>query len=181
MMEEEPMSNAESFREFVRQRAHQKQLVERFDRHFEVYCREHPDADAHEVRAHAELLIAAMPGLQQALVVSYLQREVIAAVVSDRGDGLPVSGPSAELDADGARIWKLPELWTLDDYRVTLAWFREPGAPAAQLATLIASGEARWPSVDVSRGPWPDTSDLPSWADLAPMLAEDDEDLDRLD
>ena len=75
--------------------------------------------------------------------------------------------------ADGERLWRVPERWSVDDYRVTLAWYREPGAPAAQLAALIAYGETRWPGEGLTRLPWPDTSDLPSWQELADHLADD--------
>jgi hypothetical protein len=170
------MTEEQSYQEFLRQQRHHEELLDRFDRQLEAYLREHPDADDHEAMAHAELLMAAMPGMEGAICASYLEGEVTAALIADRGDGLPVSGPSAERDDDGERFWKLPELWTVDDYRLTLAWYREPGAPVVQLATLIAYGESRWPGEDFSQGPWPDTSDLPAWEDLTPPLTDDEDD-----
>jgi len=137
------MSDDQSYEEFLRRMRRHEQVLDRFDQQLTAYCREHPDASEAEVRTHAELLFVAMPGLKEAVGVSQLEREIDLALVSDRGDGLPVSGPSAARDDDGERFWKLPELWTVDDYRLTLAWYREPGAPAAQLAALIAYGESR--------------------------------------
>jgi hypothetical protein len=179
-MEGETMTDEESYQEFLRQRRRHEQVLDRFDQQLTAYCREHPDADVPEVRAYAELLEAAIPGVKEAIRASCLEAEIAAALVADRGDGLPVSGPSAERDDDGERVWKLPELWTVDDYCLTLAWYREPDAPAAQLAALIAYGESRWPGEDFSRGPWPDTSDLPAWEELARSLTDDEDDEEDL-
>jgi hypothetical protein len=174
------MKDADSDRQFLRQRDHQEQLVERFDRQLKAYVREHPDADEAEVMAYAELLAAAIPGVNEALGMREAVGVTIAALTADRGDGLPFAGPGTDQDA-GSQLWKELGQWTLDDYRLNLAWYREPGAPAAQLAALIAYGETRWPGEDLARQPWPDTSDLPSWRELAPHLAEeeDDDELDR--
>jgi hypothetical protein len=171
------MTDDQSYQEFLRQTRRYEQLLDRFDQQLAAYCREHPDASEAEVRAYAEFLEAAMPGLTEAIRHAGLHHRLTTALIHDRGDGLPVSGPSAERnDDDGERFWKLPELWSVDDYRLTLAWYREPGAPAAQLAALIAYGESRWPGEDFSRGPWPDTSDLPAWEELAPSLTDDEDD-----
>jgi len=169
------MTDEQSYQDFLRQQRRHEEMLDRFGQHLAAYCHEHPDASEVEVRAHAELLEAAMPGLTEAIRYGGLDHKITAALIHDRGDGLPGSGPSAERDDDGERFWKLPELWTVDDYRLTLAWYREPGAPAVQLAALIAYGEARWPGEDFSRGPWPDTSDLPAWEELTPSLTDDEE------
>jgi hypothetical protein len=153
-------------RPFVRQRGHHEALVARFDRQLEAYRRAHPRAGEAELMAHAESLLAAMPGLQEAFAYRGLRGAVTAVLIADCGDGLPLSGPSAAWDADGERPWTQVDQWTLDDYRLNLAWYREPGAPPTPLAALIAHGETRWPGVDLSRGPWPDTSDLPDREDL---------------
>jgi hypothetical protein len=152
-----------------------EQLMERFRRGLRAYAREHRDADEAELRAYGELLETAIPGLREALRARCEEMAVIAALVSDRGDGLPAGGPSTGRGASGERSWKILDLWTLKDYRLNLAWYREPGGPATQLAALIAYGETRWPGEDFSRGPWPDTSDLPDWQDLAADLAADDD------
>jgi hypothetical protein len=170
------MTDDQSYQDFLREQRRHKEVLDRFDQHLAAYCREHPDASEAEVWAHAELLFVATPDLKEALGVSALEREIAIALVADRGDGLPVSGPSAEHDDDGERVWKRPEQWTVDDYRLTLAWYREPGAPAVQLAALIAYGENRWPGEDFSRGPWPDTSDLRAWEELSRYLPDDEED-----
>jgi hypothetical protein len=169
------MTDDQSYQDFWRQRRRHEQLLDRFDQRLAAYCREHPDASKTEVRAHAELLEAAMPGLTEAICYDGLYHRVRAALIHDRGDGLPFSGPSVERGDEGDRLWKHPEQWTVDDYRLTLAWYREPGAPAEQLAALIAYGETRWPGEDFSRGAWPDTSDLDAWEELAPYLTDDEE------
>jgi hypothetical protein len=165
----------QSYEAFLRQQRRDAEVIDRFERHLDAYCREHPDADEAAVRAHAELLAAAIPGLWEALGMEALEHRINVALVADRGDGLPGGGPCARWD-DGERLWTSPEQWTLEDFRVTLAWYREPGAPAPQRAALLAYGERRWPGEDFSRGPWPDTSDLPAWEELARDLIDDEDD-----
>lgn len=175
MMDATSYPDDQSYEAFRRQLRRDAELIDRFERHLDAYCRAHPDAGEAAVRAHAELFMAAIPGLPEAIGREALGRRIEAASAHDRGDGLPVGGPCARWD-DGERCWTTPEQWTQEDFRVTLAWYREPGAPAAQLAALLAYGERRWPGEDFSRGPWPDTSDLRAWEDLAPYLSDDEDD-----
>ena len=154
------MKAADSEHPFIRRRDRHEALVARFDRRLKAYHRQHPDADEGELMAYAEFLLATVPGLQETVAYRGLRGEVTAALIADRGDSLPLSGPSTERDADGERLWKQLDQWTLDDYRLNLAWYREPGAPPTQLAALVTHGETRWPGVALSRGPWPDTGGL---------------------
>jgi hypothetical protein len=167
------MQDANSNRQRLRQRDDYQPILERFNRRMEDYVREHPEAGQAEVVEQIKWLEVAMPGLTEAFSYQTAWWLLMALDVRSRGDGLPRRGPSTERDADGQRLWKPPDEWTLDDYHVTLAWFREPMAPAMQLTALIAYGERRWPGEDMARQPWPDTSDLPSWEDLAPYLIEE--------
>jgi hypothetical protein len=92
-----------------------------FDRQLEAYRRAHPRAGEAELTAHAESLLAAMPGLQEAFACRSLRGAVTVVLIADCGDGLPLSGPSAAWDADGERPWTQVDQWTLDDYRLNLA------------------------------------------------------------
>ena len=176
------MQDADSYRQFLREADRHEQTLDRFYQRMEAWLREHPEAGRAEVIAQIRWLEVVTPGLTDAIRYESAEMAVTLALIRDRGDGLPCSGPSAEWHTDGDRFWRPPEEWTLDDYRLNLAWYREPGAPAAQLAALLAYGQARWPGEDFGGGPWPDTSDLPDWADLALSLNQEigpeDEDKD---
>ena len=164
------MKAADRDRPFIRQRDRHEALVARFDQHLKAYHRKHPDADEGELTAYTECLLATVPGLKEAFAYRGLRGEVTAVLIADRGDSLPLSGPSTERDADGERLWKQLDKWTLDDYRLNLAWYREPGAPPTRLAALVTYGATRWPRKDLACQSWPDISDLPSWQKLASYL-----------
>jgi hypothetical protein len=142
-------------------------LRETFNRRLQTYVADHPDCQEAELMAYAALLQAATPGLNDALGRHAFLDEITAAFTADRGDGLPLAGPTEAYDADGEPLWKTLDQWTLADFRLNLAWWhRRPGATAARLAALIAYGEHRWPGEDLSRQPWPETHHLPAWGPI---------------
>lgn len=116
------MTDEESYAAFLQQEERDRQLLERFDRHLQAYLREHPNADYQDLHDFSTVLESAMPGLREAIGRRALADQIQAALVADRGDGLPACGPSHEREADGERFWKTPERWSVEDFRVTLAW-----------------------------------------------------------
>jgi hypothetical protein len=160
------------------------ELLETFDQRLHAYVAEHPDGTEGPLMAYGALLQAATPGLTEALGRRAILDAITAALTADRGDGLPVSGPTATDDEDGDIQWTSIDQWTLADFRLNLAWWhRRPGAPAARLAALIAYGEQRWPGEALSRPPWPATDHLPPWGPI--LVAEarmaDEEEADEAD
>jgi len=158
-------------------------VLETFNQRLQAYVADHPDRQEAELMAYAAMLQAATPGLKDALGWRAMQDDVLAALTSDRGDGLPTSGPTEADDEDGRNLWKTLDKWTLADFRLNLAWWhRRPGTKATRLAALIAYGEQRWPGEDLSRQPWPETHHLPAWGPI--IVAEtrmDDEAEDEAD
>ena len=145
------------------------EILETFDQRLRAYIADHPDCEVAEVIAYADLLQVATPGLADAIRRAVLEDAVTVALIADRSDGLPASGPTGAVDEDGEVFWKPVDQWTLAEFRLNLAWWhRRPGVPAARLAALIAYGERRWPGEDLSRQPWPETHHLPAWG---PILA----------
>jgi hypothetical protein len=145
------------------------ELLETFSARFRAYAQDSPGATGADLSRFADVLIAATPGLSEAPIFEEKLHEIVRAFISDRGQGLPAGGPSAEF-AEGDRVWKIPEQWTAEDFRVTLAWWQSYPGPdrATRLAALIAYGESRWPWLNLARQPWPDITDLPAWSRLLP-------------
>jgi len=145
------------------------ELLETLQQRLHTYVAEHPGCQEAELKAYLKVLEAATPGLRDAIGCQAMRTDVLAALISDRGDGLPSAGPTEAYDVDGELLWKMLDQWTLADFRLNLAWWhRRPGCPAPRLAALIAYGEQRWPGEDLSRQPWPETHHLPAWG---PILA----------
>lgn len=152
-------------------------VLETFDQRLQTYVAEHRDCQEGELLAYLEVLLAATPGLRDAFGRRAALTEVTVALIADRGDGLPFSGPTEEDNEDGEPFWTKPERWTLADFRLNLAWWhRRPAVPAARLAALIAYGELRWPGKDLSPVHGPETHHLPAWGPiLAAEAGMDDE------
>jgi hypothetical protein len=80
-----------------------QELLETFTARLRAYAEEYPTSTEADMSRWADVLIAATPGLHEALIWQEKMRQIWRALVGDRGDGLPVAGPAAALE-DGDRV-----------------------------------------------------------------------------
>jgi hypothetical protein len=163
----------------------QEAILQRADHWIQGYLADHPAADTDELVRYLGLLEASLPGLKEARLQQQAEAITTALLLCGMGDDWPRMGPGAQPLPTGETTFVFREHWSLEDFRLNIAWWwHYPDPRHAVAQRLLAEAAQHWPDEDFTSPTWPDTSALPRWTDIAPhveiltadLTAYDDED-----